>query len=207
MNVRVTIGFLVALAILAAVVVGLDRFNVGQPQAKEAAKDEELTIYQFDDRNVTALTVRAGDKSVRFQKEGESEWKIADSQDPPNRTALTSLLIRMSSLKGTKRVADTGGDLKPFGLDQPKAEATADLQDGTTYALQLGADTPTSSGVYAKKADSPDVFVVPTQFSSDLQRLANDPKEPPTPTPRPSPTPSPAPAGSPSPSPSGTPTP
>ncbi len=210
MNLKVTAGFLVVLALLAAVVVGLDRFKVGQSQATaEAAQDEALAIYQFDDRQATAFVARSGDKTVRFEKDGESNWKIAGSEEPPNKTALTSLLIRMSQLRGTKRVGETGGDLKQFGLAEPKVEATAELADGTTYTLQLGDTTPTGTGTYARKADGSDVFVVPTQFPNDVQRLANDPKEPPTPTPRPSPTGTPTPPASPSPaaSPQATPTP
>lgn len=196
MSSKITLGFLAALALLAVLVLGLERFNVGQPPDTAAAKDQELAMFQFDDRTATAFVVRSGDKTVRLEKDGES-WKIAESGEPANRLSISSLLIRLASLKGTKRVGDTGGDLAQFGLAEPKLEATVELADGTKPQLLLGDRTPTGSGVYAKKPDAPDVFVVATQIASDLERLAADPKEPATPTP----VASPSPAAEPSPTP------
>jgi hypothetical protein len=197
MNPKVTLGFVAALAVMAALVVGLDRLNVGKPQSQDSAKEEELTVFQFDDQKTQAFVGRVGDKTVRFEKDGESNWKIADSGESANRISLSSLLIRLSQLKGTKRVGDSGADLKTFGLSEPRLEATAELDDGTKDTLQMGENTPVGTGVYGKKPESNEVFVIPSGLASDLERLVNDPKEPPTPTPRPSPTAAAAPAATP----------
>lgn len=180
MNPRITLGFVVVLALLAGAVVGLDRFKIGQPSGTPTPT-EQVDVFKFDDSKVTAVTLKSGDKSVRFVKQGDN-WTIADSSDPANRISLTSLLIRMSSLTGTARVTDAS-DLSSFGLDNPKDEATAELDDGTKPDLLIGNKTPVGTGVYAKKADAADVFVIATQFQTDLERLVSDPKEPPTPTP------------------------
>src|SRR5919202_2706563 len=129
MNPRVTLGFVVALAVVAVLVVGLDRFNVGgvSSSAATATPEPELQVFQFSDQKATAFTGRSGDTTTRFEKPAEGDWKTAGSEDPPNRTSLTSLLIRMSQLRGTRRIADPGSDLKQYGLDQPKMEATAEL--------------------------------------------------------------------------------
>ncbi len=195
MNPKITAGFLVALIVVAGLVVGLDRFNVGQSQPKDEAQDQQLSIFTFDDQKVKTFTVRSGDKTVAFQKDDQGNWTVADSGKPANRVTLSGLLIRLSDLKGTKRVGEVTDDLKAFGLDSPKLDATVELDDGTKHVLQLGSKTPTSSGTYAKQPDSSDVFIVATQIGDDLGRLANSPEEPPTPTPRPSPTVTPAPAG------------
>jgi Domain of unknown function (DUF4340) len=197
MSPKVTLGFVAALALVAALVVGLDRFNVGKQQSQDSTKNEELTVFQFDDQKVRNFVGRVGDKAVRFEKDGESNWKIADSGEPANRISLSSLVIRMSQLKGTKRVGDTGGDLKTFGVAEPREEATAELDDGSKQTLQIGNTTPVGTGVYGKKAESSDVFVIPNAFASDLERLVNEPKEPPTPTPRPAPTATPEGSGAP----------
>ena len=180
MNPRITLGFVVVLAILAGAVVGLDRFKVGQPSGTPTPT-AQVDIFKFDDSKVTAITLKSGDKSVRFVKEGDN-WTIADGGQPANRISLTSLIIRMSTLTGTARVSDAS-DLASFGLDKPKDEATAELDDGTKPDLLLGNTTPVATGVYAKKADAADVYVIATQFQSDLERLVANPQEPPTPTP------------------------
>src|SRR4051812_28411813 len=136
MNPRVTLGFVVALALVAAVVLGLDRFNVGGVNNSGVPTPQaDLQVFEFKDDQATAFTARSGDTTVRFEKPAEGDWKIAGVDDPANRSSLTSLLIRMSSMRGTLRIADAGSDLKQYGLDAPKMEATAELNDGTKYTL------------------------------------------------------------------------
>ena len=193
MNYRVTIGFLLAVVVMAGLVFGLDKVQVGQSQAQATATSaagQELQIFEFDDSKVNAFELRNADKTVRVEKDSDGNWKVAGTSDPANKSSFTSLIIRMSTLKGTRRV-DSSSSLADFGLEQPKASAKAELDDGSTYQLDLGDKTPVATGLYAKKADASDVFIIVTQFQTDLERLVNDPKEPPTPTPRPA-TPTPA---------------
>jgi Domain of unknown function (DUF4340) len=193
MNYRVTIGFLVAVIVMAGLVFGLDKFQGGQSQAQATATSvagQDLQVFQFDDTKVNAFELRNGDQMVRVEKNSDGNWNVAGTGDPANRASFTSLIVRMSTLKGTRRL-DSSASLADFGLDQVKESAKAFLDDGSSYELDLGDKTPVQTGIYAKKADAPDVFVIATQFQTDLERLVNDPKEPPTPTPRPA-TPTPA---------------
>jgi hypothetical protein len=202
MNFRITIGFLAAAVVLAALVFGLDRFNVGPTQANIAAATstsgaaQTPAIFQFDDSKVNAFELHQGDKTVRVEKKGDS-WTVADTGDAANRASFSSLIVRMSTLKATRAVDNPGTDLSQYGLDKPQESAIAELDDGTKYQLDLGIKTPVQTGIYAKRTDSADVYVIATQFSTDLERLVSDPKEPPTPTPLPV---SPAPATTPTPS-------
>jgi hypothetical protein len=190
MNYRVTIGFLAAAVVLAALVFGLDKFNVGPTQANIAAATstsgaaQTPAIFQFDDSKVNAFELHQGDKTVRVEKKGDA-WTVAGSGDAANRSSFTSLIVRMSTLKATRQVDNPGTDLSQYGLDKPQEFAVAELDDGTKYELDLGIKTPVQTGIYAKRSDTPDVYVIATQFSTDLERLVSDPKEPPTPTPVP----------------------
>ena len=68
--------------------------------------------------------------------------------------------------------------------------------------LEVGLSV--ENGTYAKKPDAADIYVIADQFSTDLERLITDPKEPPTPTPVPAtpiPAVTPTPAGTPAPGP------
>jgi uncharacterized protein DUF4340 len=207
MNYRVTLGFVVAAAVVALVVVGLDKFNVGPTATANANATATTTaaqqpqIFSFDDSKVTALELHQGPKSVRAEKQGDN-WVVAGTGDPANRSSFTSMIVRMAGMKATRGI-DNPGELSQYGLDNPEEYAIATLDDGTTYQLDLGIKTPVQTGLYAKRHDTADVYVIPTQFSSDLERLVSDPKEPPTPTPVP-PTDTPVPG---TPSPAATPTP
>jgi hypothetical protein len=208
MNLRVTAGFLVVALILGALVVGLDKFNIGPTAAANANATATTTaslqpqIFQFDDQKVTAFELHQADKVVRVEKQSDNSWQVAGTGDPANRSSFTSLIVRMSQLKATRGLDTPGTDLSQYGLDPPKESAVAQLDDGSRYELVLGSKTPSQSGAYAKKADAADIYIVADQLSTDLERLLADPKEPPTPTPIP-PTPTPA-VG---PQPEGTPTP
>jgi hypothetical protein len=206
MNPRVTLGFLAALVVVALVVFGLDRFNVGPTAGASATATsvagQSLEIFKFEDSKVTAFQIRQGENSVRIEKAADS-WTVAGSGEPANRSSFNSLMIRMSTLKGTRRVDDPG-DLKEYGLAPAQESAVAELDDGTRYELEMGDKTPTGSGRYAKRSDAAEVYVISDQFGADLQRLVADPKEPPTPTPRPA---TPTPETTPTPAATGTPTP
>jgi hypothetical protein len=198
MNLRVTLGFLVAAAVLAVLVVGLDRFNIGPTATANANATATTTagqqpqIFSFDDSKVTTFELHQADQSVHIEKQGDT-WVVTGTGNPANRSSFTSLIIRMAQLKATREVDNNGTNLSQYGLDPPSDKAIAQLDDGTTYELDLGAKTPVQSGTYAKKSDAPDVYVVPDQFTSDLERLVANPNEPPTPTPAPPPgTPGPA---------------
>jgi len=204
MNYRVTIGFLAAALVLGVLVFGLDKFNIGPTQSNLAAATstsgaaQTPAIFQFDDSKVTAMQLQMGGQQVRVEKQGDN-WTVAGSGDPANRSSFTSLIVRMSTLKATRGV-DNPGDLSQYGLDSPKESAMVQLDDGSTYQLNLGSKTPVQTGTYAKRSDAADVYVIADQFSTDLERLVQNPIEPPTPTAAPV---SPVPASSPTPAPAG----
>src|SRR5579872_748609 len=190
MNFRVTLGFLVAAAILAVLVVGLDKFNIGPTATANANATSTTTaaqqpqIFSFDDSKVNAFELHQADQSVHVDKQNDGNWFVAGTGDLANKASFTSLITRMASLKGTRSV-DNPGDLSQYGLDNPQDKAIATLDDGTSYELDLGGKTPIQTGTYAKDASAPTIYVIADQFQSDLERLVSDPKEPPTPTPIP----------------------
>ena len=199
MNYRVTIVFLAVAVVLGALVIGLDKFNIGPTQTAQAnatattTASQQPQIFSFDDSKVTRFELHQADKSVQIQKQGDT-WVIAGSGDPANKSSFTSLIVRMSQLKATRAVSDAGTDLSQYGLDSPRDSAIATLDDGTKYELDLGSKTPVQTGTYAKKADAPEIYVIADQFVTDLERLVANPVEPPTPTPAPTSTPAPSPA-------------
>src|SRR5437870_6951899 len=101
MNVRVTIGFVAAVVVLAALVFGLDKFNIGPTQASQAnatattTAAQQVQIFQFDDQKVTAMELHQADKSVRVEKNGDN-WTVAGTGEPANRSSFVSLIARMA---------------------------------------------------------------------------------------------------------------
>ncbi|HEY2593683.1 MAG TPA: DUF4340 domain-containing protein [Chloroflexota bacterium] len=189
MNYRVTLGFLVAAAVLAVLVVGLDKFNIGPTQTASANATSTTTaaqtpqIFNFDSSQVRTFQLMQSGQSVQVDYQNGT-WVVDGTGAPANQASFTSLVTRMSQLKATRAV-DNPGDLSQYGLDTVKESAAATLSDGTKYELDLGDKTPVQTGTYAKRSDAPDVYVIADQFQSDLERLVADPNQPPTPTPAP----------------------
>jgi len=192
MNYRVTLGFLVAAAVLAVLVVGLDKFNIGPTSTANASATSTTTaaqepqIYSFDDSKVTTFQLMQNGQTVQVDRQN-GMWVVDGSGDPANQVSFTSLVTRLAQLKATRQVDNPGTDLSQYGLDAPKESAVATLDDGTKYELDVGSKTPVQTGIYVKKSDAPDVYVIPDQFQTDLERLVADPRQPPTPTPGPPP--------------------
>jgi hypothetical protein len=190
MNLRVTIGFLAVAVVLGALVVGLDKFNIGPTATANAnatattTASQQPQIFSFDQSQVTAFELHQGDKSVRIEKQNDN-WVVSGTGEPANRTSFTSLIARMAELKATRGVDNPGTDMSQYGLGTPNETAISELSDGTRYELDLGGKTPVQTGLYAKKSDAPDVYVIADQFQTDLERLVASPNEPPTPTPLP----------------------
>ena len=100
----------------------------------------------------------------------------------PNRAA--TAFSSMAGLRPTTTAFGGASRLGDFGLDQPTAEITVKAKQGT-YVLQVGGRTPDSAGVYVRKADGQDVYVI-TAAVLEGQVLAQLEK-PPVPVPTPSP--------------------
>jgi len=89
-------------------------------------------------------------------------------------------------MKFTRAMADVG-DIATFGLQEPEAQVTLVLTDGTTINAGIGAENPRRTARYLQKAGDPLVYLVSSGDVSELLRLVDDPPYPPTPTPPPSP--------------------
>src|SRR5260370_24037814 len=144
MNLRVTVGFLAVALVLGALVVGLDKFNIGPTAAANANATATTTaslqpqVFQFDDQKVTAFELHQGDKVVRIEKQSDTSWQVAGTGDPANRSSFTSLIVRMSQLKATRGLDNPGTDLSQYGLDPPKESAVPPLGPGPQYETGLG---------------------------------------------------------------------
>src|SRR4029077_13742422 len=147
MNLRLTLAFLATAIVLTAVVIGLDKFNIGPTSANQAnatattTANQQPQMFSFDDTKVTAFELHMADKSVRIEKTGDT-WTIAGTGDQANKSSFSSLIIRMSQLKATRMVDNPGTDLSQYGLDPVTESAIAQLSDDTKYELDLGGKTP-----------------------------------------------------------------
>ena len=191
MSPRVTAIALAVLVVLGGVVWFTefrDKDSSSAASAKPSDKPE-LTVLKFEENDTRRMEVVKGDRRMVADRNEQGEWTLQPSGQPGDRTRLSGILFRLSTLNATRKVADAPENLTQFGLDNPGLSVTVTLADGTTVGLLAGAKTPTDTGNYVKKPDDPAVYLVTASLVSDLEKLtAEPPVAPPTPTPLPAPT-------------------
>ena len=204
MNPRVTLGLLAVLLALggyiyfggapadpnAATKPGVPGKPTGPGAAgKEKPADPQLDVFAFEDRSVQRLTVRnAAGQQVAVEHTGDGNWVLQPGGEPADRLRISGILLRLSTLRATRRIADPA-NLAEFGLSQPPLTTTIALADAGEQTLTLGGRAPAESGTYAQKGGDSAVYVISNAVAQDLERLVNEPPRPPTPTPLPSPSP------------------
>lgn len=190
MSYRVTAAALAVLVVLGGIVWFTEfRDKDSSPSASAKPSDKpEVTVLKFDDKDTRKLEVATADRRVQADRNEQGDWTLQPSGEPGDRSRLSGVLFRLSSLSASRRVTDTPSDLGQYGLDKPAVTVTVTQADGTTLGLLAGAKAPSESGTYVKKPDGETVYLIANPLVTDLQGLVSQPPvAPPPPSPLPSP--------------------
>lgn len=157
-----------------------------EPPPEEGASPTPAPLWEFEGRDVTAITVTKGEQTTSVER-SDADWRMtAPAEGEADSVRLDGLANRVANMKFTRAMADVG-DMAAFGLQEPEAQVTLVLSDGTTINAGIGAENPRRTARYLQKAGDPLVYLVSSGDVSELLRLVDDPPYPPTPTPPPSP--------------------
>jgi len=179
---RNTIILLVILALLVGVYVILNNKNSNDEEAND---NGEVSIFNLDRDKIVEMTIENGEDTLVFVKEKvkvkendtEEEkkvWKISSPKDLKiDSSQVDSIEINVSTVKAEKIVEEKASDFAQYGLDKP-VTVTVKMDDGTVYAIEVGNETPTKSGFYAKEKDSSRVFVIDAYTGNKLKAGIND---------------------------------
>jgi hypothetical protein len=109
-----------------------------------------------------------GDRTT-LKKQGTG-WLIeAPVQAPADASEVSGVTSNLASLDLTRVIDEKPASLEPFGLDAPRV-SVAFTVGNTTRTLLLGSKTATGGDTYAKLADAPRVFTVPSWLEQSLDR-------------------------------------
>lgn len=126
-----------------------------------------------DSADVKRVEVTGVKKPYALDKEGNT-WKLSGA--PADSGTADRLVSSIKGLRATGVAAEKAADLKPYGLDKPKAIAKLSVSSGKDmYAriVKVGQAKPpgsTSQKTYAMRDDSPTVFEVDAQIVKDLEK-------------------------------------
>lgn len=146
---------------------------------------DSVVLIEFDRESINKIILKRGDGEIVLDKE-ERDVESLETDDEGKTKKVTekkmvwvnpdfdvdnykvdSIVTAASALKSTRFIDENPGDLTMFGLDNATS-ATFVTSDGKEYSIEIGNQTPTSDGYYARKKGSPQVYTV---GSYDGERL------------------------------------
>jgi hypothetical protein len=151
-------------------------FLLDPAQTKRAlAEYRKRTLWTgLDAAQVDTLTYNAPGGTFVLRKEGGT-WAVAGKPDVKvNAAAVNETLATLAGLKAERYVADTGADLKLYGLEPGQAQlVVVAAGPNGREALEIGRPEGGSKRVYARLPDPKrsDVFVI---GEADTAKIVRD---------------------------------
>jgi hypothetical protein len=193
MNPRVTVGLLAVLMALGAYVYfgapAAPAAGPGGPAAGAggpgATPTPQLDMWKVDDQQIASVVVTKPDGAAGVQRSGD-DWALIPSGEPADRLRVNSLMFRLASPRGTRRL-DGVTNLADYGLTTPALTVAIKLADSSSHTLKIGAKAPAESGTYSLADDNPTVYLLSNALAQDIERLVSDPPRQPPASPSPTP--------------------
>jgi len=146
---------------------------------------DTIKIFDLDTDKMVEMTIENEEGTFVFvretvkEKEGDEEvekkvWKVSSPGDfKMDESTVKGIAINFSSVTADKLVEENAADLAKYGLDKPVV-VTVKMEDGTVKALEVGDETPTKSGYYAKEKGSSKVYTIDSYTGRKLKASKND---------------------------------
>jgi hypothetical protein len=130
------------------------------PDAK-LDKIDQITVKS--DKGETTTAAKQGDRWQQTQPAGAA----ADEAE------ISGITSNLASVEVQRVVEEQPADVKQFGLDPARIQVSF-RQDGKERTLLIGQKTPTGSDLYARQADKPRVFLVPSYLEATFNKSPFD---------------------------------
>ena len=144
------ISAVVVLGVACGAYVGVNSY-VSSQEAKEAEKeDKSVDLISLKADAVTAVSFKADDADVEFDKKDDSWTEKSDADFPVNQDTVDDAVKGVASLTADQEISDVE-DLSQYDLDDPQNTITLTTADGDT-TLQVGMES-SNNQYYVKKAD------------------------------------------------------
>ena len=144
------VSAVVVLGVACGAYVGVNSY-VSSQEAKEAEKeDKSVDLISLKADAVTAVSFKADDADVEFDKKDDSWTEKSDADFPVNQDTVDNAVKGVASLTADQEISDVE-DLSQYELDDPQNTITLTTADGDTI-LQVGMES-SNNQYYVKKAD------------------------------------------------------
>jgi hypothetical protein len=138
----------------------------------DATRKEKVFAVEAD--KIDEVTIRSEKRETTTLKKTGDAWQIvAPAAAQPDSAEISGIATNLSTLEQQRVIDEKPGDLKPFGLAEPRIEITFKA-GGQEEKLLIGSKTPTGADLYAKKGAQPAVFLISSYLESTFNRSTFD---------------------------------
>ena len=169
-------GLLIAVVLLALLGGAVWWSNKKEAASAKNPTDVSPKILTLPEDQMADIKIRhAGGDTISLHRGDNNKWQLTEPKPlPADPDAVASLTSSLSSVTADKTIEDKATDLSPYGLVNPPLAVQITKKDGKTEELDLGDDTPTSSGTYVKRLGDDHVYTVGTFVKNSVNKTTND---------------------------------
>lgn len=152
------VSAVVALGVACGAYVGVNSY-VSSQEAKEAEEeDKSVDLVKLKADDVTAVSFKADDADVEFDKKNDTWTEKSDADFPVNQDTVDNAVKGVASLTADQEISDVE-DLSQYELDDPQNTITLTTADGDT-TLQVGMESSNNQYYVKKEDDDKNVYLV-----------------------------------------------
>ncbi|HVB37622.1 MAG TPA: DUF4340 domain-containing protein, partial [Vicinamibacterales bacterium] len=148
---------------LVAILLGLAAY-IYFVQSKQPPKNQKEKVFSVEAAAIDQITVKGSAGQTATLRKIDGKWRIVQPQDAPaDESQVSGIVTNLSSLQIDRVIDEHAADLKAFGLAPAPIELGFSTNDGkTSQHLLIGDKNATGIELYAKRPDSPRVFLIPS---------------------------------------------
>lgn len=152
------VSAVVVLGVACGAYVGVNSY-VSSQEAKEAEEeDKSVDLISLKADDVTAVSFKADDADVGFDRKDDSWTEKSDADFPVNQDTVDDAVKGVASLTADQEISDVE-DLSQYELDDPQNTITLTTVDGDT-TLQVGMESSNNQYYVKKEDDDKNVYLV-----------------------------------------------
>jgi len=149
-------------------------YEIKGEKKREEASEKEKKLYQFEQKDVAALTIKTGSDEFVLQKDKDAWKMVKPIEGKADKSTVDSVASDFASAKVDRTIEEPNIDWKKYGLDPPAAKLSAKLTDGKTYGIELGEKDFTDFSVFARISGQNKVLVLPSSLLTSVNKKLLD---------------------------------
>jgi hypothetical protein len=152
---------------MAVVVVAATLF-LWEPQDPRVNGGDTI-VWTLETDDVTQVELERAGESIVLVRDGEG-WRLEQPMaSAADAAEVEFIIVNLTRIRGARPLPDA--DASQFGLTPPQATLRVSQSDGSVVQLDVGSESPTGSGTYAR-TESGDVVLVPYSLADVVQTEA-----------------------------------